>query len=109
MMNSPAPDPATDQEGFLAHSVTFARRIAGSGYSFDEEAYRDLMLEEVRYSHDPGGTGRQIAAIATAGDRRSRLRTIKVPTLLFMGPMTHSSLRSVARTLHLLFRGLNCC
>lgn len=84
-MSSPAPDPAVDLEGFLAHSVAFARCIAGTGYLFDEAAYRALIQEELRRSYDPDGTRRHIAAVGTAGDRRLRLTTVKAPTLVIHG------------------------
>jgi pimeloyl-ACP methyl ester carboxylesterase len=92
MMTLPAPNPASDETGFLAHNIAFARRIAGAGYSFEEEAYRAILLEEVRRAYDPGGFGRQIAAMAVAGDRRSRLATIRAPTLVVHGaddPLIH--------------------
>ncbi|MET4636055.1 alpha/beta fold hydrolase [Kaistia defluvii] len=84
MMMRPAPDPALDEAGFLAHSLAFARRIAGK-HPFDEEAHDLLVLEEVRRAYDPGGSGRQIAAMAVAGDRRSRLATVTAPTLVIHG------------------------
>ena len=85
MMMRPAPDPVSDETGFLAHRLAFARRIAGSGHAFDEEAHRLLILEETRRAYDPGGSARQIAAMAVAGDRRSRLATITAPTLVIHG------------------------
>jgi pimeloyl-ACP methyl ester carboxylesterase len=85
MMMRPAPDPISDKSGFLAHSVAFARRIAGTGHPFDDEAHRLLVLEETRRAYDPGGAGRQIAAMAVTGDRRSGLATIAVPTLVIHG------------------------
>lgn len=85
MMTRPAPNPFEDEAGFLANSAAFARRIAGTGYSFDEEAYRMLIREEVRRAYDPGSTGRQIAAIALSGDRRPKLATIRVPALVVHG------------------------
>ncbi|MCX5514841.1 alpha/beta hydrolase [Kaistia algarum] len=85
MMMQPAPDPITDQEGFLSQHLAFARRIAGGGYPFDESAHRALLLDEVRRGLVPGGTARQIAAMAVAGDRRGRLATIKAPTLVIHG------------------------
>lgn len=85
LMMRPAPDPASDETGFVAHSLAFARRIAGGGNRFDEEACRFLTLEEIRRAYDPGGFGRQIAAIAVTGDRRSRLATITAPTLVIHG------------------------
>lgn len=85
MMTKPAPNPFEDEAGFLAHSVSFAKRIAGTGYPFEEDTYRALILEEVHRAYDPGGVGRQMAAIAVSGDRRPRLATIKVPTLVIHG------------------------
>ncbi|WP_336485813.1 alpha/beta fold hydrolase [Methylobacterium nigriterrae] len=85
MMRRPAPDPVSDEAGFLDHGVAFARRIAGTVYPFDEEACRALLREEVRRGHAPGGFSRQLAAIALAGDRRPRLAAIKAPTLVIHG------------------------
>ena len=85
MMMRPAPDPMIDPEGFLAVRLAFARRIAGTGYPFDEDAHRTVLLEEVRRCFDPSGTARQIAAMAVAGDRRARLANITVPTLVIHG------------------------
>jgi pimeloyl-ACP methyl ester carboxylesterase len=85
MMMRPAPDPVSDEAGFIAHKLAFARRIAGSGHAFDEQANRLLILEETRRAYDPGGSGRQIAAMAVTGDRRSRLATITAPTLVIHG------------------------
>ncbi len=85
MMMRSAPNPIKDQAGFLEHSVAFARRIAGPRFPFDEETYSALVLEEARRAYDPAGFGRQIAAIAVAGDRRSRLARITSPTLVVHG------------------------
>ncbi|GBQ28730.1 carboxylesterase [Gluconacetobacter sacchari DSM 12717] len=85
MMMRPAPDPVGDPEGFLAVRLAFARRIAGMGYPFDEEAHRAILLDEVRRCYDPGGTARQIAAMAVAGDRRAHLAAIAAPTLVIHG------------------------
>lgn len=85
MLTRPAPDPFSDESGFLAHTIAFAHRISGSRYPFDGEAHRLLVLEEAQRAYDPGGTGRQIAAMAVTGDRRSRLATITAPALIVHG------------------------
>lgn len=85
LMTAPRPDPRTDPDGFLARALAFARRIAGPGAPFDEKAQTALILEETRRSHDPAGAGRQIAAMATAGDRRAQLSRITAPTLVVHG------------------------
>ena len=75
-----------DPEAALQSTNTrFRRRIAGTGYPFDEEAHRSLVLEETRRAHGSSGFGRQIAAIAVTGDRRSRLASISAPTLIIHG------------------------
>ncbi len=85
LMTRPRPDPRTDEAGFLAHGLTFARRIAGAGYSFEEERHRRLILEELRRAYDPGSFARQLAATAVTGDLRRRLGTIKTPALVVHG------------------------
>lgn len=85
MMMRPVPDPVSNQGEFLAHSLAFARRISGKTHSLDDQAYRLLMLEETRRAYDPGALGRQLAAMAVTGDRRPRLATIAVPTLVIHG------------------------
>ncbi|AOJ80803.1 alpha/beta hydrolase [Burkholderia savannae] len=85
LMTKPTPSPFDDESGFLEHSLAFARRIAGTGAPFNEEAHRALVLEEVRRAYNPSGFGRQITAIAVAGDRRPELANINVPTLVIHG------------------------
>lgn len=85
LMTRPAPNPFENEGGFVTHSLAFARRIAGTGYPFNEEAYRTLILEEVKRAYDPGSVGRQIAAIAVSGDRRPRLANLKMPALVIHG------------------------
>ncbi|NIE62716.1 alpha/beta hydrolase [Burkholderia sp. Ax-1719] len=89
LMMRPAPDPRPAglpaDAAFVEHSLTFARRIAGTAFPFDEQRHRDLLREERRYAHDPGAFGRQLAALVAAGDRRSQLATIDAPTLVIHG------------------------
>lgn len=85
LMMRPAPNPADDEAGFIAHSLAFARCIAGTGFPFDEQAHRTLVQEEIRRGYAPGGFARHVAAMAVAGDRRAQLATIKVPALVIHG------------------------
>lgn len=85
MLMRPGPNPFLDRSGYLANSLAFARRIAGSSPRFDEECHQLLVLEEVRRAYDPAGAARQLAAMVVAGDRRSRLSTIAAPTLVIHG------------------------
>ncbi|WP_353471728.1 alpha/beta fold hydrolase [Salipiger sp. H15] len=85
LMSAPRPDPALDPEGYVAASLAFARRIAGTGAPFDAAHHRWLVLEEARRGHDPAGAARQLAAMVATGDRRARLAGITVPTLVIHG------------------------
>ncbi|MCW0389032.1 Aclacinomycin methylesterase RdmC [Xanthomonas sacchari] len=85
LMSAPEPDPAHDLDGYLRARLAFARRLAGSGYPFDAQAHRKLLLQELARCRGTGGTARQMAAVATAGDRRARLATIAAPTLVVHG------------------------
>jgi pimeloyl-ACP methyl ester carboxylesterase len=85
MLSRPAPDPFADEAGFLAHSLGFARAIAGPGVPFDEDAHRAQIRAETSRAYDPGGFGRQLAAIAATGDIRPRLAAITAPTLVVHG------------------------
>jgi pimeloyl-ACP methyl ester carboxylesterase len=85
MMTRPAPDPFSEEPEFLEHAIAFAQCTSGSRYPFDREAYRLLVLEEIQRAYDPGGAGRQIAAMAVTGDRRSRLASITAPSLIVHG------------------------
>ncbi|MGG4345172.1 alpha/beta fold hydrolase [Paenibacillus lautus] len=85
LMTRPAPNPMEDEAGYLAHNLAFAKRIAGSGYPFEENEYRSLIREEVQRAYDPGSIGRQIAAIAVSGDRRPHLAKVNVPALIIHG------------------------
>lgn len=84
-LTRPAPNPAEDEEGFLAHAIALSRVLASPRYPFDEAAQRVQALTELRRAYNPAGFGRQIAAIAATGDRRRRLNTIATPTLVVHG------------------------
>lgn len=80
-----APHPQEDEAGFLAHGLAFARRLASPGFPFEEDAYRALLVEEIRRAYDPTALGRQLAAIAVTGDLRPALRRITAPSLVVHG------------------------
>lgn len=84
-MRAPAPNPATDEAGFLAHALRVARANAGTRFGFDEDFIRAQALTEARRAFDPAGAGRQHLAVALDGDRRERLRRIVAPTLAIHG------------------------
>ena len=85
MLMRPAPDPRVDETAFLAHGVAFARRIAGTGFPFDEAAHRAVLKAELLRTQGSGGMARQIAAIAATGSLRHLLARVVAPTLVVHG------------------------
>jgi pimeloyl-ACP methyl ester carboxylesterase len=85
MLMRPAPDPRADQAAFLAHGLAFARRIAGTGFPFDEAAHRAVLQAELMRTQGSGGMARQIAAIAATGSLRQLLASVVAPTLVVHG------------------------
>jgi pimeloyl-ACP methyl ester carboxylesterase len=83
-LNTPAPDPAKDLEGFLAHAVEGAKVMA-SRYPPDEAAVRAQSLSDFRRSYYPVGFQRQYAGVMASPDRRPKLRTITAPTVVIHG------------------------
>jgi pimeloyl-ACP methyl ester carboxylesterase len=83
-LNTPAPDPAKDLEGFLAHAVEGAKVMA-SRYPPDEAAVRAQSLSDFRRCYYPVGFQRQYAGVMASPDRRPKLRTITAPTVVIHG------------------------
>jgi pimeloyl-ACP methyl ester carboxylesterase len=83
-LNTPAPDPAKDLEGFLAHAVAGAKVMA-SRYPPDEAAVRAQSLSDFRRCYYPVGFQRQYAGVMASPDRRPKLRTITAPTVVVHG------------------------
>jgi len=79
------PNPFEDEAAYASHCVETARVFAGPGFPFDEDAQRSQVMAEFRRAYNPEGFVRQIGAMITAGDRRSRLRAIVAPTLVVHG------------------------
>uniref|UniRef100_B0T2P6 Alpha/beta hydrolase fold n=1 Tax=Caulobacter sp. (strain K31) TaxID=366602 RepID=B0T2P6_CAUSK len=80
-----APNPFENEPSYLDHCVAAARVIASPGFVFDEDAQRRQALAELRRAYNPAGFSRQIAAMVTAGDRRTQLNTIAAPSLVLHG------------------------
>src|ERR1700692_107718 len=79
------PHPSQDEQGFLDHSIRAARVLSSPGFPFNEAAQRAQALVAAKRAYNPAAFGRQIAALVANGDRRTRLSTIAVPTLVMHG------------------------
>ncbi|HEX3916894.1 MAG TPA: alpha/beta hydrolase [Caulobacteraceae bacterium] len=83
-LNTPAPDPNTDLEGYLASAVTGAK-VMSQKYPPDEAAVRAGSLADFKRCYYPVGFQRQYAGIMASPDRRPKLKTIAAPTVVIHG------------------------
>lgn len=81
---APAPDPK-DVEAVVARGMHTWRTIGSPGYPTDDAQLREWILRDFHRSFYPQGILRQMAAIVSNGDRRERLRGVKVPAVVLHG------------------------
>ncbi|MFX1572750.1 MAG: alpha/beta fold hydrolase [Promethearchaeota archaeon] len=79
---TPAP---TERSAYIENSLKVGRLLYGSGFPFNEERSRKIAEKVFDRCFYPLGFGRQLLAILANGDRRSKLSSIKVPTLVIHG------------------------
>jgi len=80
-----APDPRTDLEAYVAHSIASSRVMGSPGYPATDEALRAEAIATAQRSYHPVGFARQYAAIVASGHRRDRVRKITAPTTVIHG------------------------
>ena len=80
-----APLKGMDEETLVAHGLNIAKNIGSPGFPFDPEVQREKVLKNIRRSVYPAGLPRQLAAIIDDGCRRSRLASVRTPTLVLHG------------------------
>jgi pimeloyl-ACP methyl ester carboxylesterase len=85
VLNKPAPDPNVDMEAYLDNVVASSKVIGSPGYPPDEADQRAFAAGNVRRSYYPVGFLRQYAAVLASPDRRAKLATIAVPSLVIHG------------------------
>lgn len=85
VLSERGPDPRTDLDAYLDHSVRGARTIGSTGYPFDEAAARALAKSYIDRCYYPAGFLRQYAAVVASPERRPKLATIAAPTVVIHG------------------------
>lgn len=73
------------REENIERTVMIFRAIGSPGFPFDEAFVRDIAGRSYDRGHDPEGVVRQLAAILASGNRKPRLGTVRVPTLVLHG------------------------
>lgn len=83
-----APLKGMDEDTLVAHGLNIIRNIGtpdSPEFPFDEARQRERVLRGVRRSVYPPGLPRQLAAIIDDGCRRTRLASVRTPTLVLHG------------------------
>ncbi|ANY19225.1 3-oxoadipate enol-lactonase 2 [Tsuneonella dongtanensis] len=74
-----------DEDVLVEHGVKVLHAIGSPAYRPDPDAARERSRMLIRRSFYPQGFPRQLAAIVADGDRRERLQSVRVPTLVIHG------------------------
>jgi pimeloyl-ACP methyl ester carboxylesterase len=83
LLNTRPLDPA--DPNFIADTVARAEAIGSPGYPWPPGALAARARAEADRAFNPPGIQRQMAAVRASGDRRSKLATIKAPTMVLHG------------------------
>jgi len=75
----------TEREAYIEQSIKRRRIIYGSGFPFDEETWRIDIASSYDRCFYPQGFTRQLVAIRVNGNRKPKLASINVPTLVIHG------------------------
>lgn len=82
LLLAPAPP---EREAYIEHMVDLFKAMAGPGFAFDEAWTRMITARAYDRSYCPEGTGRQLLAVMTQGNRKKALASVTVPTLVIHG------------------------
>ncbi|HEY6275376.1 MAG TPA: alpha/beta fold hydrolase [Streptosporangiaceae bacterium] len=77
--------PPEDRQGFVDWRVRAFRVIGSPGFEFDEAALAETAGRSYDRDHDRLAMVRQAIAALASGDRTTRLRSLRVPTLVVHG------------------------
>jgi pimeloyl-ACP methyl ester carboxylesterase len=76
---------ARDAESVIAHGIKTYEVIGSPGFPTDAETLRAWVERDATRAYYPQGVMRQMAAVLSDGDRRSKLKQIDVPTVVLHG------------------------
>jgi pimeloyl-ACP methyl ester carboxylesterase len=77
--------PPKERDKFIDHVLKTYKVIGSPGFDRDEDDLRDMAGRSYDRGRNPAGSGRQLAAIITSGDRTEDLRGVRVPTVVIHG------------------------
>jgi pimeloyl-ACP methyl ester carboxylesterase len=77
--------PVTSREENIERAVMVFRTIGSPGFPFDEAMVRDIAGRSFDRGFHPEGVARQLCAILASGNRKERLASVRVPTVVIHG------------------------
>ena len=77
--------PPQERDAYIEFFIKNARLLYGSGFPFDEVRGREITGKAFDRCFYPPGFGRQLLAIIANGNRKPKLASITVPTLIIHG------------------------
>lgn len=77
--------PGSDPDAIVAREILAWKTIGSPGYPTPDSVLEARVRRDLERSYDPAAAERQTAALVAASDRRDRLATIRVPTVVLHG------------------------
>ncbi|MFW9874614.1 MAG: alpha/beta hydrolase [Candidatus Thorarchaeota archaeon] len=74
-----------ERDAVIENQIRVGKLIYGSGFPYDEEKYRVLARRAFDRCFYPSGVERHLLAIIAQGNRKEKLKAIRVPTLVIHG------------------------
>ncbi len=75
----------TEREAYIDHRVKVQKILNGPGFPFDEDRTRRIAALSYDRNFHPQGVSRQLMAIMANGNRKPRLASVTLPTLIIHG------------------------
>jgi len=82
LLTTPVPP---EREAYIENAVKTGKILYGSGFPYDEARGRELTGKAFDRCYYPSGFGRQLLAIMANGNRKPKLASVTVPTLIIHG------------------------
>ena len=82
LLTTPVP---SERKAYIENAVKTGKLLYGSGFPYDEVRGRELTGKVFDRCYYPPGFGRQLLAIMANGNRKPKLASITVPTLVIHG------------------------
>lgn len=77
--------PPSNRKQHIAHTINMWRLLHGKHYPFEEERVHQIVNMGLKRGFSPKGVMRQLSAIISAEDRTPKLKSLKMPALVFHG------------------------